>query len=191
MDDTAQSDDVIVTVVEVESLLPDEGEEIDDSDSDPDTKLYVVSIADTGVVTVTPNPVVSEEDIANCRTLTGGTGYSYDENSNLTNDGLYKYYYDCENSLTDVNNTSDRQVASHTYDYRGRRIKKVVYGSPDTTKYCYDCDQVIAEYEYDGSNNLLRKFIYGPGIDEPIYMIDIVDSNTVYYYHFDGLGSVL
>ena len=45
--------------------------------------------------------------------------------------------------------------------------------------------------EYDGSNTLLRKFTYGPGIDKPICMIDVADSNTVYYYHFDGLGSVI
>jgi len=37
----------------------------------------------------------------------------------------------------------------------------------------------------------LRKFIYGPGIDEPICMIDAADANKVYYYHFDGLGSVI
>ena len=57
-----------------------------------------------------------------------------------------------------------------------------------TTKYCYDGDQVIAEY--DGSDNPLRKFVYGPGIDEPIIIIDVEDSNAIYYYHFDGLGSV-
>jgi len=45
--------------------------------------------------------------------------------------------------------------------------------------------------EYDGGDNLLRKFIYGPGIDEPICIIDVADSNAVYYYHFDGLGSVV
>jgi RHS repeat-associated protein len=107
----------------------------------------------------------------------------------LTDDGLFKYYYDCENRLTDVNDQSDTAVASYSYDYLGRRISKTVYGSPDvTTKYCYDGDHVIAEY--DGSDNLLRKFVYGPGIDEPICMIDVTDSNAVYYYHFDGLGSV-
>ena len=58
-----------------------------------------------------------------------------------------------------------------------------------TTKYCYDGQQVIAEY--DGSDNLLRKFIYGPGIDEPICMIDVAGGNAVCYYHFDGLGSVV
>ena len=35
-----------------------------------------------------------------------------------------------------------------------------------------------------------RKFIYGPGIDEPVMMIDVTTS-TKYYYHFDGLGSVI
>lgn len=87
------------------------------------------------------------------------------------------------------NDQNDTAVASYSYDYMGRRISKTVYGSPDvTTKYCYDGDQVIAEY--DGSDNLLRKFIFGPGIDEPILMIDVADGNNVYYYHFDGLGSV-
>ncbi len=123
-------------------------------------------------------------------TSVGGSSYSYDNNGNLTDDGLFKYYYDCENRLTDVNDQSNAAVASYSYDYMGRRVSKTVYGSPDvTTKYCYDGDQVIAEY--DGSDNLLRKFIYGPGIDEPIYMVDVADSNAVYYYHFDGLGSVV
>ena len=34
-----------------------------------------------------------------------------------------------------------------------------------------------------------REFIYGPGIDEPVMMIDVATS-AKYYYHFDGLGSV-
>jgi RHS repeat-associated protein len=37
----------------------------------------------------------------------------------------------------------------------------------------------------------LRKFIYGPGIDEPICLVEVAESNAVYYYHFDGLGSVI
>jgi len=58
------------------------------------------------------------------------------------------------------------------------------------TKYAYDGAQVIAEY--DGTDTLLRKFIYGPGIDEPICMIDATGAGeTRYYYHYDGLGSVI
>jgi len=44
-------------------------------------------------------------------TSVGGTSYSYDNNGNLTDDGTYLYYYDCENRLTDVNDQSDQLVA--------------------------------------------------------------------------------
>ena len=56
-------------------------------------------------------------------------------------------------------------------------------------KYLYDGDQTIAEY--DGNNSLLHKYIYGPGVDQPICMIDVENSSATYYYHFDGLGSVI
>ena len=48
---------------------------------------------------------------------------------------------------------------------------------------------MIAEYVDD---ELVRKYVYGPGIDEPVCMI-IVDGETEtrYYYHYDGLGSVV
>jgi hypothetical protein len=65
-------------------------------------------------------------------------------------------------------------VASYRYDFAGRRISKTVGGV--TTKYVYDGDQVIAEYERDDVNEvdvLVRKFVYGPGVDEPICMVDI------------------
>ncbi|MDD5134583.1 MAG: RHS repeat-associated core domain-containing protein, partial [Phycisphaerae bacterium] len=115
--------------------------------------------------------------------------FSYDLNGNLTNDGVFRYYYDCENRLIDVNDQSDQPVAHYEYDYLGRRISKTDYTlSPARyTLFCYDGDQVIAEYS--GGGTLLRKFVYGPGIDEPIMMID-ASSGSRYYYHFDGLGSV-
>lgn len=117
-----------------------------------------------------------------------GNTLNYDENGNLTDDGTYLYYYDCENRLTDVNDQNDAAAASYSYDYLGRRVKKTQYATPDTQYYVYDGDQVIAEY--DSNDTLLRKFVYGPNIDEPVCMIDVTDGNKVYYYHFDGLGSV-
>jgi len=121
-------------------------------------------------------------------TSVGGTNFSYDENGNLTDDGTYLYYYDCENRLTDVNDkTTGNPVATYKYDYQGRRVAKIVGGN--TTKYCCDGAQVIAEY-YNGT--LVRKFVYGPGIDEPICIIAVNGgTETKYYYHFDGLGSVV
>ena len=34
--------------------------------------------------------------------------------------------------------------------------------------------------KYAGNDELLRKFIYGPGVDQPVCMIDVQDSNAVY-----------
>jgi len=82
-----------------------------------------------------------------------------------------------------------------------RAVKPVVSVSNPvdgfSTRYLYACGepaesngpQVIAEY--DGNNNLLRKYIYGPGIDQPVCMVEVADSNEPYYYHYDGLGSVV
>jgi len=84
--------------------------------------------------------------------------------------------------------SSDWAEIEYTYDPSGRRIAKDVDGT--VTKYVYDGDHCIAEY--DGSNNLLRKYIYGPCIDEPICMIETTGTYAdTYYYHYDALGSVV
>ena len=82
--------------------------------------------------------------------------------------------------------TSEWQEINYKHDVYGRRSEKKVDGY--STRYVYDGDHVIAEY--DGNNNLLRKYIYGPGIDQPVCMIEESDSET-YYYHYDALGSVV
>jgi len=64
-----------VTVVCVESLLPNKGEEIDDCDENPDTKTFVLRTASGNiVVTATPFPLMSEANLPLCWALTGGQG---------------------------------------------------------------------------------------------------------------------
>jgi RHS repeat-associated protein len=78
---------------------------------------------------------------------------------------------------------------TYTYDASGRRIEKK-YDGELITKYVYDGDNCIAEY--DINSNLKRKYIYGPGVDQPICMIEAtVSPAATYYYHFDALGSVV
>jgi len=124
-------------------------------------------------------------------TAVGGTSYSYDDNGNLVDDGTYLYYYDCENRLMDVNDANDAAIVSYKYDFAGRRVRKIVYGEPDVvTRYCYDGWQVIGEFNANGM--ALRRFTYGPGIDEPVCMrrTPIGGGAGMFYYHYDGLGSV-
>jgi RHS repeat-associated protein len=77
----------------------------------------------------------------------------------------------------------------YRYDADGRRVEKL-YNYETITKYVYDGDHCIAEY--DGSSNLQRKYIYGPGVDQPVCMIEAAGSYAgMYYYHFDALGNVV
>jgi len=83
---------------------------------------------------------------------------------------------------------SDWNSISYVYDPSGRRIEKK-YDGQAVMKYLYDGDHIIAEYDATGA--LVHKYIYGPGVDQPICMIDVSDANATYYYHLDGLGSVI
>ncbi len=85
-----------------------------------------------------------------------------------------------------ISGTTDWLTSTYGYDSAGRRIEKA-YDGQTVMKYLYDGQHIIAEY--DGSDSLLHKYIYGPGVDQPICMIDVANSNATYYYHFDGLGS--
>ncbi len=78
---------------------------------------------------------------------------------------------------------------NYVYDASGRRIEKQ-YDGRTVLKYIYDGDHCIAEY--GAGNDLHRKYVYGPGVDQPICMIEATATYAgTYYYHFDGLGSVV
>jgi RHS repeat-associated protein len=74
-------------------------------------------------------------------------------------------------------------VISYKYDGLGRRIEKNVDGK--ITRYVYDNEDIILEY--DGEGNLIAEYIHGPGIDEPLMM---KRDNQTYYYIADALGSI-
>ena len=78
-------------------------------------------------------------------------------------------------------------TVTYKYDPGGRRIEKDVDGYKTT--YVYDGGNVIAEY--DDNVDLASKYIHGARVDELVCMIHVADSNAVYYYHYDGLGSVI
>ncbi|MCK5591577.1 MAG: hypothetical protein KAI72_06445, partial [Candidatus Pacebacteria bacterium] len=123
-------------------------------------------------------------------TFVGGLSISYDYNGNMTDDWTNAYEYDYENRLTKA--TTANNIVEYEYDAFGRRIGKNIFDTNhyplNAIRYIYDGDQVILEY--DENDQLLRKYVYGIGIDEPIKLTD-TSSGASYYYHFDGLGSVI
>ncbi len=109
--------------------------------------------------------------------------FNYDESGNLTWDGVNSYSYNAENRL--IGATTPQHTATYSYDPFRRRIAKSVDG--EQSSYLYDRDDVIVEYDGQ-SGQFLRRYIYGPYIDEPLGMK--TDTET-YYYSIDGQNSVI
>ncbi len=114
--------------------------------------------------------------------------YGYDFNGNLVQKvskatgETTQYFYDWENRLIKVE--SPQTIGQYKYDPFGRRIEKEVNG--EITRYVYDgADMVL---EYDGNGNVKSRYIHNLTVDDPLAM---EKNGQVYYYHKDGLGSVI
>ena len=97
-------------------------------------------------------------------TAAGPASFTYDAKGNLTSDGSTSYVYDVENRLVGASNG-----ASLVYDPLGRLVQ-VSSAATGTTQFLYDGDRLIAEY--NGSGTLLRRYVHGPGADEPVAVYD-------------------
>ncbi len=115
--------------------------------------------------------------------------YTHDANGNLTSrteiasSATITYAYNPEQQLSEV--TTPKDNLAYKYDPLGRRTEKTVNGISD--RYVYDNEDIIAIL--DSNSNLAETFTHGPGIDEPLLMTK-ADGNN-YYYHADGLGSIV
>lgn len=113
----------------------------------------------------------------------GGLAFAYDANGNLTSDSATTFGYDAENRLITA---SGAKTAGLTYDPLGR-LSLVSSGST-STRMLYDGDDLVAEY--DGSGSLLRRYIHGPGADEPLIQYEGSGLATKRHLYADYLGSV-
>jgi RHS repeat-associated protein len=79
----------------------------------------------------------------------------FDTAGRVVADRGFRYAYSALGQLQTVHDLKDdRQVASYAYNYRGQRVRKVVYGEhgkPATTRYfLWNDSRVVAEIEPDG-----------------------------------------
>jgi len=75
-------------------------------------------------------------------------------------------------------------MQNYKYDPFGRRIRRTAQNK--TRVYVYDGDNQIEELNSSGS--VVARYTQGLGIDEPIALYR---SGKKYYYHADGLGSIV
>ncbi|KTE38037.1 hypothetical protein ATE62_11850 [Sphingopyxis sp. HIX] len=114
----------------------------------------------------------------------GAATFGYDGRGNLTSDGTNSFTYSAENLLK-----TGPGGATLGYDPLGRLYETVKAGA--TTRLLYDGTNAIGEY--DGSNAVERRYVHGPGIDNPIvwYEGSAISATTRRFLMADERGSVL
>ncbi len=137
--------------------------------------LYSWTQNQNGSTTYTPNSL-------NQYTAIGSVAPTYDARGNLTNFGAGGYGYSSENLMT-----SAPGAVSLSYDPMGR-LTQVISGS-STTQFTYDGDEMVAEY--DASNQLLRRYVYGAATDEPLVWYEGSGAATRRWLHADERGSII
>ncbi len=148
--------------------------------------------------TVKDVPGSYAHDAANRMTQGRKVDYEYDDFGNQTKRIMgagkeWVYTWNGANQLTEaklVDDGATLRTVTFKYDPFGQRIeKKTVDGTVTTThSYLYDGEDIALEYVDDGSTTTTTHYVHGPGIDEPLAM---VRSGQSYYYHTDGLGSIV
>jgi RHS repeat-associated protein len=131
-------------------------------------------------------PAISQtyaSNTLNQYTSISGAIQSYDTRGNLIGSNGWTYSYDTENHLYRA--VKGSTTASYAFDVLGRRASKTVNGV--TTHYVSLGDEEIAEYNNAGV--LQKRFVYGPGLDEPLAVIDAAGNRQ--YALTDALGSVI
>jgi YD repeat-containing protein len=111
----------------------------------------------------------------------GATALTYDANGNLTGDGTHAFVYDIENRLTQE--TAGGQTLS--YDPAGRLYQT----GPATTRFAYDGTDLVGEY--DASGQLQRRYVFGPGVDEPLVWYEGSGTDLRRWYAADERGSTI
>lgn len=113
----------------------------------------------------------------------GSVGFTYDARGNLTGDGTNSYAYTAENLL------KTGPATTLAYDPLGRLYETVK--SPVTTRFLYDGAEMIGEF--DGTNAVQRRYVHGPGTDNPVvwYEGSTIDNTTRRFMIADERGSIV
>ena len=112
----------------------------------------------------------------------GSASFTYDVRGNLTSDGTNSYTYSSENRLLTGPGSS-----TFSYDPMGRLYQSV--GGGVTVRRAYDGQALIAEY--NASNALQRRYVYGPGVDTPIVWYEGTGTADRRWLQADERGSIV
>lgn len=113
-------------------------------------------------------------------TAAGTTSFGYDARGNLTSSDSSTYTYDKLNRLVGAPNVG------LNYDPASRLFRYITASA--TTNFYYDGGNLTAE---TNGSSILRRFVPGPGTDEPIVWYEGSDTSSRRFLQADERGSVV
>lgn len=117
----------------------------------------------------------------NQMTTVGGGSLGYDARGNLTSTGSNTYSYSAENLLTGASGGTTLR-----YDGFGRLVE---YTGTAQIRFVYDGDHMATELNSSGV--VQRRYVYGPGADEPVVWYEGSGTSDRRWLHADERGSVV
>lgn len=128
----------------------------------PASQIVQRTITNDGYVWSTPNVSKTySRNGLNQYTAVAGASFDYDTKGNLLTDGARTFTYDVESRLTSVSGPASLTL---TYDPLGRLRQST--SASGGTQFLYEGNRLVGEYNVSGT--LLRRYVHGPGIDEPL-----------------------
>jgi len=115
------------------------------------------------------------------------TGFTYDNNGNLTDDGVNSYEWDRANRLLEVDTGTPAELTAYAYDGLNNRISQAIgTTSPVVTQYLLDTQPSLTKVLAQTTGGNTDRFIHAP---RGIHSFEN-SSGSWRYALQDGLGSV-
>jgi RHS repeat-associated protein len=115
-----------------------------------------------------------------------GTSFTYDAKGNLTTDGTQTFTYSSENLLL---TRSPSSGGTYIAKYDPLMRLHEVQGNTGP-KFGYDGLNLILEV-HPTSGSVLRRYVHGPGVDEPLVWYEGSGTTTRRWQHADERGSIV
>ncbi len=116
-------------------------------------------------------------------TSSGSNGLSHDGRGNLASDGVRTFGYDSRDQLGNYRGGGQPDYLYHDMLGRLRQL------SAEGVTLDYDGSQMVAEYDYAGP--LLRRYVHGAGVDEPLVWYEGAGVADRRFLHADERGSIV
>ena len=125
-------------------------------------------------------------------TTAAATTLGYDGRGNLNVSGAQNYIYTSENRLAQAYNWSGTgSNVFAQYDPLGRLLQVQDYNLSKNTLFDNVGTSLLSEYDYvAGSLTLQRRYVNGPGSDEPLVWYEGTGTNDRRFLHADERGSI-